>query len=342
MKDKFISRMAKFAEFTSVSSNERKLLEYIRDELAPFVPDKENDLRFDPMGNLIAVLGRGCGEKVMFSSHADTIGFIAHYIDDNGFVRVTSLGGLNPYALTNREVRFANGVRGIIAFEPDQHTIAKAYVDIGAASKEEASKMLPLGTVGTFVSSVYEIGGEKPALVSPFMDDRIACAIQMEAFERIAKCRMKLANEFYFVFSVQEELGLRGSKTAAFGIEPKYGIALDVTSTGDTPEANPPMTMKLGGGACIKVMDRSVVCNKQMVDFMIDTAEKNDITHQIEILPFGGTDTASIQMAAGGAYAGAISIPTRYIHTPTETVNVADCEACVELLCALITAGFRF
>lgn len=339
MKQTLIERMKKYSEFISVSSNERGLLENVRAELLPYVND-EKDIYFDPMGNLIAVLGKGSGDRVMFSAHSDTIGFIAHYIDDKGFVRVTPLGGLHPQCLSSRKVRFANGVVGLMSFEGSEYKMNKAYVDIGAANKEEAEKLLPLGTVGTYEADVYEMAGDK--IVSPFMDDRIAVAIQTEAFIRIAKARRRIPNELYFVFSVQEELGLRGSKTAAFGIEPKYGIALDVTCTGDTPECDPPMTMKLGGGACIKIIDRSVVCNKQMTDFILDTAERENIPHQIEILPFGGTDTASIQMAAGGAYAGAISIPTRYIHTPTETVCASDCEACVDLLCALIYEGFSF
>lgn len=342
MKNTFISRMKKFSEFISVSSNERGFLEYVKKEISPFVANPKTDIHFDAMGNLIAVMGKGCGEKVMFDAHADTIGFIAHYIDENGFVYITKLGGLHPQALTAREVVFANGVRGVLNFQGSKYQIDEAYVDIGASSRKDAEKRLPVGTVGTYVANVFTTGANDEHIVSPFMDDRIACAIEMAAMEKIAKEKIKLSNEIYFVFAVQEELGCRGAKTAAFGIEPKYGVALDVTATGDTPKCDPPMEMKLDGGACIKIMDSSVVCSKPMIDFMRNTAKKHNVAVQTEILPFGGTDTSSIQTAASGAFAGAVSIPTRYIHTPCETVSAKDCGACVDLICALVKEGFKF
>lgn len=177
--------------------------------------------------------------------------------------------------------------------------------------------------------------------MSPFLDDRIAVAVQIEAVKKLAEEKTELKNEVYFVFSVQEELGIRGARTAAYGISPDYGIAIDVTGTGDTPK-NEDLCMKLGAGAAIKIKDASVVCHKDMVDFLVNTAEKYSVKYQYDILPYGGTDAGAIHTTKYGVYTGGISIATRYIHMPTESVSVNDCKCCVDLICAAIKEGFSF
>ena len=340
MKDSIFNTMKALNGFVSPSAHEREELEYVKKEITPFVG--ENNICFDKMGNLIAVLGRGKGEKAMFSAHSDTIGFVAYFIDDKGFVKVSPLGGINTQTLRGRQVRFTNGVNGLLFFETGDQNMRTAYVDIGAATKEEAEKLVSLGMAASVVGEVFKMGGESdPRIVSPFLDDRIAVAIQIEAIKKLSECADELKNEVYFVFSVQEEVGLRGATTAAFGIEPVYGVALDVTGAADTPKCDP-MNMKLGEGACIKYMDGSVICSPKMTEFMNATAEKAGIKHQTEILLYGGTDAAAIQRSRAGAYAGGISIATRYIHTPTEEASLADCVSCVELIVALCKEGFSF
>jgi len=336
----FTNIMKKLNGFVSPSANEKQLLCCVKEMISDYIP--EEDIKFDTLGNLIAVMGKGCGKKVMFSAHSDTIGVIAHNVDEKGFVKVSPLGGLNPNTLSGRHIRFTNGVNGLMNFEEGTLEMGKAYVDIGAKNREEAIKMLPLGTAGSVVGEVFEMGAEDDKrIVSPFLDDRIAVAIQIEAIKKLYEEKTELKNEVYFVFSVQEELGIRGAKTAAYGIDPDYGIAIDVTGTGDTPK-NDALNMKLGEGAAIKIKDQSVVCHKEMVDFLVDTAEKSGIKYQYDILPYGGTDAGAIHLTKCGVYSGGISIATRYIHMPTESVSINDCKNCVELICAAVKAGFTF
>ena len=160
------------------------------------------------------------------------------------------------------------------------------------------------------------------------LDDRIGCAVLLKLAEYFKENSPK--NDVYYVFSVQEEVGCRGAKTAAFGISADYGLVFDVTGTGDTPSAKP-MACKVGGGAAIKIKDNSVICHKDVVDCLISLAKENKIAHQCEILTYGGTDTSAIQMTGAGARVGALSIPTRYIHTSTEMLDLGDAEACVTL-----------
>lgn len=335
----FYNIMKKLNGFISPSANEHELLCCVRDMLSEYIPT--GDMSFDKLGNLIAVMGKGCGRRVMFSAHSDTIGFIAYNADDKGFVKVSALGGLNPATLKGRQVRFTNGVNGLFFFE-EGTDMNKCFVDIGATSRDEAIKLLPLGTAGSIVGEVFEMGadGDK-RIVSPFLDDRIAVAVQLEAIKAIAEEKIQLKNELYFVFSVQEELGLRGAKTAAYAVDPVYGVAIDVTCTGDTPK-DELLNMKIRSGAAVKVSDRSIVCHKDMVDFLTGTAEKSGIKYQYDILPFGGTDAGSIHMTKSGVYTGGISIPTRYTHSPTEEASENDCAECVKLVVAAVKTGFTF
>ena len=167
-------------------------------------------------------------------------------------------------------------------------------------------------------------------------DDRLACALLAE----VARTCAEPACDTYFVFTVQEEVGCRGSKPAAYAIAPDYAIAVDVTNTGDMIGA-PPMTVKLGGGAAIKIKDASVLCSKVIVDGLTALAEADKIPYQYEILVAGGTDTSSMQTAGAGAHAGAVSIPTRYVHSPVEVVDAKDLDACVKLLRAAVERGIN-
>jgi endoglucanase len=169
------------------------------------------------------------------------------------------------------------------------------------------------------------------------MDDRIGAVVLIEAAKRLQGVSVK--NDIYLCFTVQEEVGCRGSKTAAYAIMPEIGIALDVTATGDTQGAAP-MAVKLGGGAAIKIKDSSVVCDRGLVEIMKKEAEDKKIKHQFEILTGGGTDTSSMQQTGAGCLAGCISIPTRYIHSSVETIDMADVEDSVKLTMALCDAEY--
>ncbi|PWM47133.1 MAG: aminopeptidase [Clostridiales bacterium] len=327
----------KLNEFISPSGNEKSLLEYVKSEVESFA----DECYFDVMGNLVATVGNG--EKVMVAAHADTIGFICHYIDDKGFIRFQDLGWENYRIIAGRHVRFINGVDGIISYEEktkdkDSLKCDNCFIDIGATSKEEAEKLVPIGTAASIVPDCF-VSANKKRLTSAFLDDRIAVAILIRAIKELDKNKLK--NKVYFVFTVQEEVGTRGALPAAYEIEPKYALAIDVTDTGDTPEC-PKLSLALGQGAAVKIMDCGIYCHKQMVDFLIDTAEKNKIKFQPEIITAGATDARAIHTSKNGVYTGAISIPQRYVHSPVETVDLDDCENTLRLLTVSLEQGFNF
>lgn len=284
----------------------------------------------DALGSVIAHKP-GSGAKLMFDAHLDEIGIIASYAEDNGFIRFGAVGGLNTSELPKKRVRFLNGVTGVIGSEEesfkDKPKLSKLYIDIGAKDKADAADKVKTGDMAVF-DGPFDSDGCR--VVSKALDDRAGCFILLCAMERIKSSE----NDLWFVFSAQEEVGLRGAKTAAFSIMPDYAVAVDVTDTGDTPGC-PPMAVKLGDGAAIKIMDRSVVCDTEVIERLIGTAEKNGIKYQREIMADGGTDTGAIALTGAGVKAGAVSLPVRYVHSPSELASVVDIEACAELIAAV-------
>jgi len=209
-----------------VSGNEERLAELIEAEVAPFA----DEITRDVMGNLI-VLKKGVGEapkKLMFSAHMDEIGYMVTHIEEKGYLRFARIGGLNMLHIAGSPVIFKNGVKGYVMYEtsvaPKDLTIEQFYIDIGAESREEAEQMVSVGDVAGTMGSLYEAGAHR--WVSKSMDDKIACYILIRALQQLKETRY----DTYFVFSAQEEVGLRGATTAAYNIDPDYGIALDVTS----------------------------------------------------------------------------------------------------------------
>lgn len=317
-------------EVPAVSGRESVLLEKIRTLVAPYV----DECSFDNLGNLMA-LKKGSAESpknIMLCAHADEIGFMVTYIEDNGFIRIAPIGGINFVAASYSKVAFENGTKGVIVPEDKVSAPQKAdsyYVDIGADSKKSAEKKIKIGDVAVAEASLDRLMGKRIA-GRPF-DDRIGCAVLYD----IAKTLDNPANNVWFVFSTQEEVGCRGAKTAANRIAPDCALVFDVTGTGDTIGAKP-MAVKLGDGAAIKIKDASVICDREIVEKLTELAKENKIPYQSEILTYGGTDTSSIQVAGSGVRAGALSIPSRYIHSAVEVVDLKDAEACRDLAVAFI------
>ena len=193
--------------------------------------------------------------------------------------------------------------------------------------------MVSIGDMCVMKPRVTKLGEHR--LASPAMDDRIACYIQAQALLELGE---RTKNTIIAVFSVQEEVGLRGAKTAAYAAEPDLGIAIDVTDTGDMPEMKTKMAVKLGEGAAIKIMDYDVICTPSVVEMMEKLAAENGIPVQREVRPYGGTDAGVMQMTRGGVATGAISVPCRYIHSEAETVDLRDVQACIDLLKACLRA----
>lgn len=297
-----------------------------------------DEMTTDTLGNLI-VRKKGSGPKIMFAAHMDSIGFIVTHIEKEGFLRVGRLGGIRPQEIAFTPVRFKNGVKGVIVPEEKAEfgklKLDECFIDIGASSEEEAKKLVQVGDTAVYDTDVISMGNK---VVSPYMDNRVSCAILLAALEQLPK---NCPNDIFFVFTVQEEVGLRGSRTAAYAIEPDYGIAVDVTDVDDTPGSEKNGTVQLGKGAAIKVMDSSIICHPEVVSKLSRLAEEKNIPAQKDILRAGGTDAGAIHVSRMGVCTGGISVPCRYIHTPVEMTDLADFKACVDLSVAFAMAELK-
>lgn len=293
------------------------------------VPDADRWAhRVDSMGNLLYHKS-GTGKKILLAAHMDSIGVVVTHIDDKGFARVAQIGGIMLCDLINRTVRFENGTRGVLSFEDktdfDKLGRNNLFLDIGAASREDAEKFIHVGDFAVFCGEYFAQGD---VICGPYLDNRIGCLTLVDAMSRLSDT----ANDVTVAFTVQEEVGLRGAQTAAFGVNADIAIAVDVTDTGDLPERKYPMAVQLGGGPAIKVMDRSVICDTGVTQALHRAADALGIPVQREIMEFGGTDTGVIQRSQGGVRVGAVSIPTRYIHAACELAHVHDIDQCGQLI----------
>ena len=312
-----------------VSGNEKQIAALLEKEVAPYVDETYTDA----LGNLIAIkygnLPDGERMKLLYCGHMDEIGFIVTYIEENGFIRFAPIGGINFVAAAFSHVVFANGEKGILVPEAGTQASAlaadKCVVDIGASSAKEAARKVKIGDCFSLAHNLSKLGSNR-AVGRP-IDDRIGCAIMIETAKRLAD---NCPHDMYYVFSVQEEVGCRGARPAGFSIAPDVALAFDVTGTGDA-QGSKPMAVKLGGGAAIKIKDGSVICSGEVVAKLQKLAKENKITAQNEILLYGGTDTSVLQAAGVGAYAGCISIPSRYIHSGVEMIDLRDVKACTDL-----------
>jgi tetrahedral aminopeptidase len=320
----------KLVEATGPSGYENQVRDLVRSEVEKIA----DEIRVDALGNLIVKKGQGGpkGRKIMLAGHMDEIGVMVTHIDDRGFVRFTNVGGVYPINCMGGRVRFLNGTPGVINAERIAESdrvpsLDKMYIDVGATSRENCP--VKVGDIACFDRPFVDMGKH---LVSKAMDDRIAVAIMVSVLQQIKKT----PNELYFVFTVQEEVGLRGATTAAYGVDPELGIAVDVTGAGDTPKGFA-VNMKLGNGAAIKVRDNSIIVDPRLVNWAVKTAEEKKIPYQMEVLPFGGTDTAAINLTRAGAPAICISVPTRYIHSPSEMVDYDDVLNTVRLVLEMVS-----
>ena len=305
----------------------------MRDLIRPEVEQYADDISVDNLGNLIALKkGDGSGLKVMLAAHMDEIGVMVSHVTEEGFCRFTNIGGVMPHNLNGSRVQFANGTVGIISSDrvTDRskiHGLDKHFIDVGATSKADC----PV-SVGDPAGFKREFLAQGKRLTAKSMDDRIGCVIAIEALKRLKST----PHDVYFAFTVQEEVGVRGALTAANHIDPDVGIALDVTMTGDLPESAP-MAIALGDGAAIKVKDGGMIAHVGLVNLMKQRAEEAKIPYQLEVLLGGSTDARSMQVSNGGAAAGCISIPCRYVHSQSETVDADDVEACIQLLVEILS-----
>ncbi|MEQ8583467.1 MAG: M42 family metallopeptidase [Marinoscillum sp.] len=300
-----------------------------------------DEYSIDNMGNLIAIkkgVKNPEGKKVMVAAHMDEIGFLVSHIDDNGFIRFQTLGGFDPKTLTaqrviihgHEEVIGVMGSKPIHVMKAEERNkpakIEEYFIDCGM-SKEEVEKLVTIGDPITRQRELIEMGN---CVNCKSIDNRVSVYILIEALKQIKNP----AYDFYGVFTVQEEVGIRGANVASHTLNPDFGIALDTTIAYDLPgaQAHEKVT-ELGKGTAIKIMDAMTICDSRMVKFLKKTADSHQIDWQPEILAAGGTDTAGVQrMGKNGSIAGAISIPTRHLHQVIEMAHKDDIIASINLL----------
>ncbi|MBN8657594.1 MAG: M20/M25/M40 family metallo-hydrolase, partial [Anaerolineae bacterium] len=300
-----------------------------------------DEVRVDAMGSLIVrkkpTVTVKNSKRIMLAAHMDEIGVIVSHVDKNGFVRFASNGGVFGRYTLGARIRFMNGVTGVVGFDKleavDQApALSKMYIDVGATSRSNCP--VKVGDFGAFERSYMEMGNR---LVAKSLDDRSGVVVLIEALKSIKST----PHDLYFVFTTQEEVGVRGAGTAAYSIDPEIGIAIDVTGTGDTP-ASLKMAMELGKGPCVKVRDPGLLADPRVVEWMITTAEKAKLPYQREVLLMGSTDARAIQITRAGVMAGALSIPCRYIHSASEMVDYEDLKNSVKLLTAMLSKPVSF
>lgn len=323
--------LQKLTETFGPSGYEDNVREIVLAEVGPLA----DEIKVDALGNLIARKRSGRQtkntKKVMIAAHMDEIGLIASHVDKNGFVRFASLGGVfRKYVLGGR-VRFLNGTQGVIGFDRldnvnELPALDKVYIDVGATSKKDCP--VKIGDVAAFDRPFTEL---RNRLVAKSMDNRVGVLVAIEALRALKST----PHDVYFVFTTQEEVGTRGAVTSAYGIDPDVGIAIDVTPAGDTPNALN-MEMALGKGPCIKIRDTGMIADPRVVQWMIRAAEKAKLPYQREVLLLGGTDARAIQLTRAGVPTGCISIPVRYVHSPSEMVDYSDVQNSVKLLTAVL------
>jgi tetrahedral aminopeptidase len=320
----------KMVEITGPSGYEDGIRNAIIEEIKPYA----DDIKIDALGNLIVRKGskQPDGMTIMLAAHMDEIGIIITHIDENGFLRFAPIGGVFLLHCIASRVEFMDGTIGVIYNEDLESRdkvppMNKMYIDIGSTSKETCP--IKVGDVAIFQRQFQDMGDR---LVSKAMDDRIGCVIQIEALKQIKKT----PHEINFVFSVQEEVGTRGATTAAYTINPELGLSLDVTGTGDTPKDRR-MDVRLGDGPAIKVKDSGMISDPRVVRSLVKTAEAATIPYQLEVLERGSTDARAMQIVRSGVPVSCISIPARYIHSPSEMVDYNDVQNAIKLLVAYLS-----
>jgi putative aminopeptidase FrvX len=328
--------LKKICETPGAPGFEQRIREVVIQEVEPLV-DK---VTLDAMGNVIALKKGKLDKKVMVAAHLDEISFIVTHIDDEGFIRFHTLGGFDPKTLTAQRVIIhgKKDIIGVMGSKPIHLMTAEErgkavktedfFIDTGM-DKKEVEQLVSIGNPITRERELIELGN---CVNSKSIDNRVSVFILIEALRALSD--QTVPYDIYGVFTVQEEVGLRGAISAAHAINPDFGFGLDTTIAFDVPGANPhECVTKLGHGAAIKIMDGSTICDYRMVQYMKEIANKYGIKWQPEILPKGGTDTAGLQRyGKNGSIAGAISIPTRHIHQVIETAHKEDIQYCIELL----------
>ena len=345
MKNLDIPLLKKICEIAGAPGFEQRVRTLVIDEIKNHV----DEYSIDNLGNLTAIKrGKSSDKKVMIAAHMDEIGFIVTHIDDNGFVRFHTLGGFDPKTLTAQRVIIhgSKDLIGVMGSKPihvmsaaERNKVPKTtdyFIDMGM-SKEEVEKHITIGDSITRERELIEMGD---CVNCKSIDNRVSVFILIETLKRLKD----FPYDVYGVFTVQEEVGIRGAQVSAMKIQPDFGFGLDTTIAYDVPgaAAHEKIT-ELGKGAAIKIMDSQTICDYRMVRYMKEIAAKKKLITQLEILPAGGTDTMGVQRSTpGGSIAGAVSIPTRHIHQVIEMAHKEDIKQSIDLLQVCIENLYQY
>ncbi len=324
--------LEKLSNAAGVSGFENEIRQVIKEELSSHV----DELSTDSIGNLFATKkGSGSDLRVMVAAHMDEVGLFVDFIDSKGFVNFRKVGGIDDRVLPSKRVYIGEKKSpGIIGGKPihlkspgDRGKVVGSddmFIDVGASSKDDAGKVAKIGDPVIFATQFTQSGD---ILRGKAFDDRAGCGVLVELLKRSYPFTL------HGVFTVQEELGLRGSGVAAYALNPDFAFALEGTTAGDMPskrDVSPSTNM--GAGPAITIMDRSVISDKRLVNLLVDTAKKEDIPYQFKRTITGGTDSGAIHKARSGVPSVTVSIPTRYIHAPVGMIHLSDFQNAVELM----------
>nr|BCX01398.1 MAG: peptidase M42 [Bacteroidota bacterium] len=326
--------LKRIVETPGAPGREEPIRQVIMEAVRPLV----DEVRVDALGNVIAHK-RGRGEmRVLLAAHMDEIAFMVNHIDDRGFIRFVPLGGFDPKTLVAQRVivHGRQDLPGVLGTKPVHvmtqeerkkvPEIKEFFVDVGLPA-ERVRELVRVGDVITRQRELIRVGD---TVTAKSLDNRLSVFVLLEALRELGAHEA----DVYAVFTVQEEVGLRGSRVVVRQVQPHVGIALDITLANDIPGIpEPEQQCRLGKGTAIKVMDASAIADARLIDFLVQVAEEHKIPYQLDVSPAGGTDTAGIQYLSGdGVVAGCLSTPTRYVHSTTEMAHTADIQASIRLL----------
>lgn len=336
MRDEALLR--ELTQLWGVSGYEKGVREFISREAKAYA----DEMITDAMGNLIVYkkgTGGAAAKRIMYAAHMDEIGFMVKTIEADGRLRVCNMGWNWTGSVYNSRVQFKNGIKGVVscegAIEEAANKAGKLYIDIGATSKEDAQKAVHLGDACGYIGEYLKLQNDR--ICAKSLDNRIGCYQLLEALKENKGC----FNDIYYVFSVQEELGCRGSKPAAERIKPDIGIAVDITPAHDYP-CDLEGSNTVDGGIGIKICDPSVVSDEDIVEAMIDCCEERNIPYQREVIDQGGTDASSMNVSGFGVRTGGIVVVTRYPHCQSAVASKKDIEAGIDLINAFSDYRFEF
>jgi endoglucanase len=327
----------KLVETPGPSGYEHQVRDLVKKEIEALV----DELVVDRLGNLIARKGtpQAGGSKIMLAAHLDEVGVAATHIDEQGFVRFLPVGALSPLTCLGSRVQFLNGASGVIgaerlADEDKTPAFGQLFIDLGLSNREACP--VRVGDEAIFVQPFVDLGQR---LVGKALDDRVGVALLVEVLRQMQEQKLDSPHGLYFVFSVQEQVGARGAITAAYGVDPDLGLAVDATPSGDTPGGRKPAA-SLGKGPAIRVRDGSTLFDPSIVDWMVRTAETARLPYQLEVVEKEYTGGRAIQLSHAGVPVGCLSLPCRYLHSASEMVDYQDLQNGVRLVLELSRQPF--